>query len=176
MDVCRCYCWKFLVWLPQDKSSNSNLKIEALVFTRLVMASHSSGVFHPHIKVCAWEAHEIISPIVRICCPCLTTEVLIFLLTVFGIFHGYFFLFFFFPEFQEIYCLFWGTLLSRIFVRRWSFYPVANSNLLSIQALSAPVLAAVGERYYKVTAEALRVCGELVKAIRPNFDNVRISC
>jgi hypothetical protein len=35
------------------------------------------------------------------------------------------------------------------------------------------VLAAVGERYYKVTAEALRVCGELVKAIRPNFDNVR---
>lgn len=34
------------------------------------------------------------------------------------------------------------------------------------------MLAAVGERYYKVTAEALRVCGELVKAIRPNFDNV----
>lgn len=33
------------------------------------------------------------------------------------------------------------------------------------------MLAAVGERYYKVTAEALRVCGELVKAIRPN-DNV----
>ncbi|KAG0632469.1 hypothetical protein M758_1G330700 [Ceratodon purpureus] len=71
-----------------DKASNSNLKIEALVFTRLVMASHSPSVFHPHIK-----------------------------------------------------------------------------------ALSAPVLAAVGERYYKVTAEALRVCGELVKAIRPNFDN-----
>jgi cullin-associated NEDD8-dissociated protein 1 len=39
-----------------------------------------------------------------------------------------------------------------------------------IRALSGPVLAAVGERYYKVTAEALRVCGELVKAIRPNFD------
>lgn len=35
------------------------------------------------------------------------------------------------------------------------------------------MLAAVGERYYKVTAEALRVCGELVKAIRPNFDTVR---
>jgi hypothetical protein len=35
------------------------------------------------------------------------------------------------------------------------------------------VLAAIGERYYKVTAEALRVCGELVKAIRPNFDTVR---
>ncbi|XP_024383560.1 cullin-associated NEDD8-dissociated protein 1 isoform X1 [Physcomitrium patens] len=71
-----------------DKTSNSNLKIEALVFTRLIMASHSPTVFHPHIK-----------------------------------------------------------------------------------ALSEPVLAAVGERYYKVTAEALRVCGELVKAIRPNFDN-----
>jgi cullin-associated NEDD8-dissociated protein 1 len=39
-----------------------------------------------------------------------------------------------------------------------------------MQALSGPVLAAVEERYYKVTAEALRVCGELVKAIRPNFD------
>eukprot|EP00249_Psilotum_nudum_P024642 c29247_g2_i2 orf=410-4126(+) len=69
-----------------DKSSNSNLKIEALIFTRLVMASHSPSVFHPHIK-----------------------------------------------------------------------------------ALSEPVLSAVGERYYKVTAEALRVCGELVKAVRPTF-------
>lgn len=53
---------------------------------------------------------------------------------------------------------------------------MANSYLLPFQALSAPVLAAVGERYYKVTAEALRVCGELVKAIRPNFDNVSVSC
>lgn len=35
----------------QDKSSNSNLKIEALVFLRLVLASHSPTVFHPHIKV-----------------------------------------------------------------------------------------------------------------------------
>lgn len=35
----------------QDKASNSNLKIEALVFTRLVMASHAPAVFHPHIKV-----------------------------------------------------------------------------------------------------------------------------
>ncbi|KAG6511802.1 hypothetical protein ZIOFF_029879 [Zingiber officinale] len=34
-----------------DKSSTSNLKIEALVFTRLVMASHSPSVFHPYIKV-----------------------------------------------------------------------------------------------------------------------------
>lgn len=31
-----------------------------------------------------------------------------------------------------------------------------------------PVLTAVGERYYKVTAEALRVCGELVRVVRPN--------
>lgn len=35
----------------QDKSSTSNLKIEALIFTRLVLASHSPPVFHPHIKV-----------------------------------------------------------------------------------------------------------------------------
>ncbi|KAG1370006.1 hypothetical protein COCNU_15G003720 [Cocos nucifera] len=70
-----------------DKTSNSNLKIEALVFTKLVMASHSPSVFHPYI-----------------------------------------------------------------------------------QALSSPVLSAVGERYYKVTAEALRVCGELVRVLRPNFE------
>ncbi|KAJ7551601.1 hypothetical protein O6H91_06G021400 [Diphasiastrum complanatum] len=69
-----------------DKSSTSNLKIEALVFTRLVMASNPPVVFHPHI-----------------------------------------------------------------------------------QALTNPVLAAVNERYYKVTSEALRVCGELVKAIRPEL-------
>ncbi|OAY62667.1 Cullin-associated NEDD8-dissociated protein 1 [Ananas comosus] len=70
-----------------DKSSTSNLKIEALVFTRLVMSSHSPSVFHPYI-----------------------------------------------------------------------------------QALSSPVLSAVGDRYYKVTAEALRVCGELVRVIRPTFE------
>lgn len=70
-----------------DKSATSNLKIEALVFTRLVLASHSPCVFHPYIK-----------------------------------------------------------------------------------ALSSPVLSAVGERYYKVTAEALRVCGELVRVIRPNIE------
>ncbi|XP_058097538.1 cullin-associated NEDD8-dissociated protein 1 isoform X2 [Magnolia sinica] len=69
-----------------DKSSTSNLKIEALIFTRLVMASHSPSVFHPYIK-----------------------------------------------------------------------------------ALSSPVLSAVSERYYKVTAEALRVCGELVRVVRPSF-------
>ncbi|WVZ77753.1 hypothetical protein U9M48_025580 [Paspalum notatum var. saurae] len=70
-----------------DKSSTSNLKIEALVFTRLVMASHSPSVFHPYI-----------------------------------------------------------------------------------QALSAPILSAIGDRYYKVTAEALRVCGELVRVLRPNLE------
>ncbi|XP_006836907.2 cullin-associated NEDD8-dissociated protein 1 isoform X1 [Amborella trichopoda] len=70
-----------------DKSSTSNLKIEALIFTRLVMASHLPSVFHPYIK-----------------------------------------------------------------------------------ALSGPILSAVSERYYKVTAEALRVCGELVRVIRPNIE------
>ncbi|XP_060971179.1 cullin-associated NEDD8-dissociated protein 1-like [Cannabis sativa] len=70
-----------------DKSSTSNLKIEALIFTRLVLASHFPSVFHPHVK-----------------------------------------------------------------------------------ALSSPVLSAVGERYYKVTAEALRVCGELVRVVRPNIE------
>uniref|UniRef100_A0A0E0CG77 Cullin-associated NEDD8-dissociated protein 1 n=1 Tax=Oryza meridionalis TaxID=40149 RepID=A0A0E0CG77_9ORYZ len=70
-----------------DKSSTSNLKIEALVSTRLVMASHSPAVFHPYI-----------------------------------------------------------------------------------QALSGPILSAIGDRYYKVTAEALRVCGELVRVLRPNFE------
>ncbi|XP_078432582.1 cullin-associated and neddylation dissociated [Wolffia australiana] len=71
-----------------DKSSNSNLKIEALVFTRLVMASHSPSNFHPFIR-----------------------------------------------------------------------------------PLSGPVLSAVGDRYYKVTAEALRVCGELVRIVRPNLES-----
>ncbi|TXG61212.1 hypothetical protein EZV62_012575 [Acer yangbiense] len=33
-----------------DKSSTSNLKIEALVFTRLVLSSHSPHVFYPYIK------------------------------------------------------------------------------------------------------------------------------
>ncbi|CAA6667789.1 unnamed protein product [Spirodela intermedia] len=71
-----------------DKSSTSNLKIEALVFTRLVMASHSPSVFHPFIR-----------------------------------------------------------------------------------PLSGPVLSAVADRYYKVTAEALRVCGELVRIVRPNLES-----
>uniref|UniRef100_A0A0E0G1Z6 TATA-binding protein interacting (TIP20) domain-containing protein n=1 Tax=Oryza nivara TaxID=4536 RepID=A0A0E0G1Z6_ORYNI len=70
-----------------DKSSTSNLKIEALVFTRLVMASHSPAVFHPYI-----------------------------------------------------------------------------------QALYGPILSAIGDRYDKVTAEALRVCEELVRVLHPNSE------
>uniref|UniRef100_A0A0E0G1Z7 TATA-binding protein interacting (TIP20) domain-containing protein n=1 Tax=Oryza nivara TaxID=4536 RepID=A0A0E0G1Z7_ORYNI len=79
-----------------DKSSTSNLKIEALVFTRLVMASHSPAVFHPYI-----------------------------------------------------------------------------------QALYGPILSAIGDRYDKVTAEALRVCEELVRVLHPNSEEVKecaISC
>ncbi|CAM0946643.1 unnamed protein product [Alopecurus aequalis] len=70
-----------------DKSSTSNLKIEALAFTRIVMASHSPSVCHPYV-----------------------------------------------------------------------------------QALSGPILSSMGDRYYKVTSEALRVCGELVRVLRPNFE------
>eukprot|EP01018_Ginkgo_biloba_P025468 Gb_31484 [translate_table: standard] len=69
-----------------DTSSNSNLKIEALIFTRLVMASHSP-FFHPYIK-----------------------------------------------------------------------------------ALFGRVLSTTNNRYDKVFAEALRVCGELVRAICPKFE------
>ncbi|KAK1401429.1 hypothetical protein POM88_001034 [Heracleum sosnowskyi] len=43
-------------------------------------------------------------------------------------------------------------------------------NLTIIGAISSPVLSSVGERYYKVTAEALRVCRELVCAVRPNVE------
>ena len=49
----------------QDKASNSNLKIEALVFTRLVMASHSPAVFHPHIKVCYFEVYSYVTQCCR---------------------------------------------------------------------------------------------------------------
>ncbi|KAL7588956.1 hypothetical protein Lser_V15G40921 [Lactuca serriola] len=37
-------------------------------------------------------------------------------------------------------------------------------------AIFAPVLSGVGEHYYKVTTEALRVCGELVRFVRPNIE------
>uniref|UniRef100_I1NXL8 Cullin-associated NEDD8-dissociated protein 1 n=1 Tax=Oryza glaberrima TaxID=4538 RepID=I1NXL8_ORYGL len=42
--------------------------------------------------------------------------------------------------------------------------------VVKFQALSGPILSAIGDRYYKVTAEALRVCGELVRVLRPNFE------
>ncbi len=38
----------------------------------------------------------------------------------------------------------------------------------SAPALAPPVFAAAGERYYKVAAEALRVCEQLVRVIRPD--------
>lgn len=40
-----------------------------------------------------------------------------------------------------------------------------------VAALSEPILAAVGERYSKVSAEGLRVCEALVHVIRPNLSN-----
>ncbi|TYH28547.1 hypothetical protein ES288_A02G152100v1 [Gossypium darwinii] len=70
-----------------NKSSTSNLKIEALIFTRLVLASHSPSIFHPYVK-----------------------------------------------------------------------------------DIPSPVLSAVSEHYYKVTAEALIVCGELVRVVCPNLE------
>ncbi|VVA33831.1 Hypothetical predicted protein [Prunus dulcis] len=69
-----------------DKSFTSNLKIEALIFARLVLASHSPSVF---------------------------------------------------------------SIL-----------------------ISSPVVSAVGERYYKVTAEALRVCRELFHVVRLNIEGI----
>ncbi|GFZ09540.1 cullin-associated and neddylation dissociated [Actinidia rufa] len=89
-----------------DKSATSNLKIEALVFTRLVLASHSPVVFHPYIKV-----------------------------TV-------------------------SLVLHRLLASKTDNYML----------FSSPVLSAIGERYYKVTAEALRICGELVRVVRPNIE------
>ncbi|GKB67566.1 cullin-associated NEDD8-dissociated protein 1 [Tanacetum coccineum] len=41
--------------------------------------------------------------------------------------------------------------------------------LLCLYAIFAPVLSAAGDRYYKVTTEALRVCRELVRVVRPNI-------
>ena len=37
-----------------------------------------------------------------------------------------------------------------------------------IGRLAPPIFSAVGDRYYKVSAEAIRVCEELVHAIRPS--------
>ncbi|KAK1385856.1 hypothetical protein POM88_023591 [Heracleum sosnowskyi] len=62
-----------------------------------------------------------------------------------------------------------GIIVSSPF----SFFNSIVSDLqvhVILLAISSPVLSAVGERYYKVTAEALRVCRELVCAVRPNVE------
>ncbi|GBG74361.1 hypothetical protein CBR_g18772 [Chara braunii] len=46
-----------------DKTSNSNLKIEALVFARMLMASHHPEVFHPHIKPPQFEFAPFVHPL-----------------------------------------------------------------------------------------------------------------
>jgi len=43
-----------------DKNTNSNLKIEALTFLRLLLASHDPRVFHPFIKVIAGPVFKAI--------------------------------------------------------------------------------------------------------------------
>lgn len=67
-----------------DKGTNSNLKIEALTFLRLLLSSHPEDAFHPHMKI-----------------------------------------------------------------------------------LAPPIYKAVGDHYYRVSAEGLRVLNEFVKAVRP---------
>ncbi|RZC62629.1 hypothetical protein C5167_024388 [Papaver somniferum] len=47
-----------------------------------------------------------------------------------------------------------------------------KSKVLYAPVLSALVLSVFGERYYKVTAEAFRVCGEIVRVVRPNVAGV----
>ena len=50
----------------------------------------------------------------------------------------------------------------------WLILQALSSPVLS--AVGSPVLSAVGERCYKVTVEALRVCEELVRVVRPNIE------
>lgn len=71
-----------------DKGTNSNLKIEALTFLRLLISTHPETAFHAHI-----------------------------------------------------------------------------------QALAPPILKAVGESYYRISAEGLRVLSELVRVVRPSADS-----
>lgn len=42
--------------------------------------------------------------------------------------------------------------------------------VVKFQALYGPILSAIGDRYDKVTAEALRVCEELVRVLHPNSE------
>jgi hypothetical protein len=52
---------------------------------------------------------------------------------------------------------------------------VATDCKSNFQALSAPILSVIRDRYYKVTTEALRVCGELVRVLRPNLEVILYS-
>jgi len=59
-----------------DKSTNSNLKIEALTFLRILLATHSPSVFHAHIKALAPAVfksvrdpyYRISAEALRVCC------------------------------------------------------------------------------------------------------------
>ncbi|KAK6159683.1 hypothetical protein DH2020_003064 [Rehmannia glutinosa] len=118
-----------------DKSSTSNLKIEALVFTRLVLASHAPPVFHPYIKVIG---DNLIIKYRPLC--------------------------------EEYRLKYWFRILKSSGKGKLSSKYETFLIIWILHAISAPVISAVGERYYKVTAEALRVCGELVRVVRPNME------
>jgi cullin-associated NEDD8-dissociated protein 1 len=104
-----------------DKASNSNVKIEALLFLRLAMASHPPEVFQTHLKV---KSNPLTAsrPIHGSCSEELTAE-------------------------------------------RVDGQPVMS------QLVAPAVFAAVGERYYKVTSGALRVCVEMIRVVRPSADS-----
>lgn len=56
--------------------------------------------------------------------------------------------------------LFLGTAMARSAAEPWQPY---------LSQLSSALFKAVGERYYKIAAEALRACEQLVRIIRPNL-------
>ncbi|KAK8328509.1 hypothetical protein V6Z11_A11G255300 [Gossypium hirsutum] len=67
-----------------------------------------------------------------------------------------------------------GTLIPRI---EKALNDKSSTSNLKIEALiftrldlSSLVLSVVDDRYYKVTAKALKVCGELVRVVRPNLE------
>ncbi|CAI9284098.1 unnamed protein product [Lactuca saligna] len=55
-------------------------------------------------------------------------------------------------------------VLVIVFYLQMTYKSATKNVTTSKHAISAPVLSVVGERYYKVTAEELRVCGELIRA------------
>ncbi|KAK1371775.1 hypothetical protein POM88_037867 [Heracleum sosnowskyi] len=91
-----------------DTSSTTDLKLEALILTRLVLDSNSPTVLYPYIES--------------------------------------------FPFLP--------------FAARVTFIELRVSKIL----LSRPAISAVRDSFYKVTAEALRVCGEIVCVVRPNTE------